>query len=215
MDLIELERNMLMTMPGGWKMSQIEPAQPATTYAEFKKEILNEIARCLSIPYNIAAGNSSGYNYASGRLDHQTYYKSIRVDQAFMAGKVLDRILAAWLWEYALEAGLIDSIPAQGLRRILPAHQWFWDGTEHVDPAKEANAQETRLRNNTTTLAHEYARQGKDWEAEVRQRAREVALTRQLGLTQAEARPQLPAPKDNASPDKSEEAEHALPAASQ
>jgi hypothetical protein len=46
MDLIELERNMLMTMPGGWKMSQIEPAQPATTYAEFKKEILNEIARC-------------------------------------------------------------------------------------------------------------------------------------------------------------------------
>jgi len=44
MDLIELERNMLLTMPGGWKMSQIEPAQPATTYAEFKKEILNEIA---------------------------------------------------------------------------------------------------------------------------------------------------------------------------
>ncbi|MBN1676284.1 MAG: phage portal protein, partial [Kiritimatiellae bacterium] len=25
MDLIELERNMLMTMPGGWKMSQVEP----------------------------------------------------------------------------------------------------------------------------------------------------------------------------------------------
>lgn len=36
---------MLLTMPGGWSMSQIEPAQPATTYAEFKKEILNEIAR--------------------------------------------------------------------------------------------------------------------------------------------------------------------------
>ena len=26
-------------MPGGWKMSQIEPLQPATTYAEFKKEL--------------------------------------------------------------------------------------------------------------------------------------------------------------------------------
>ena len=207
MDLIELERNMLMTMPGGWKMSQIEPAQPATTYAEFKKEILNEIARCLSIPYNIAAGNSSGYNYASGRLDHQTYYKSIRVDQAFMAGKVLDRVLAAWLWEYALEVGLIDSIPAQGLRRILPAHQWFWDGTEHVDPAKEANAQETRLRNNTTTLAHEYARQGKDWEAELRQRAREVALIRQLGLTEQQA---LPAAKQ---PDPQKANDAVLPAA--
>jgi len=98
MDLIELERNMLLTMPGGWKMSQIEPMQPATTYAEFKKEILNEIARCLNMPFNVATGNSSGYNYASGRLDHQTYFKSIRVDQAFIADKVLDRILAAWLW---------------------------------------------------------------------------------------------------------------------
>jgi len=100
MDSIELERNMLLTMPGGWKMSQVEPMQPTTTYAEFKKEILNEIARCLNMPYNVAANNSSGYNYASGRLDHQVYYKSIRVDQDFMAAKVLDRVLAAWLWEY-------------------------------------------------------------------------------------------------------------------
>ena len=66
MDLVELERNMLLTMPGGWKMSQVEPMRPATTYAEFKKEILNEIGRCLNMPYNVAAGNSSGYNYASG-----------------------------------------------------------------------------------------------------------------------------------------------------
>jgi len=75
MDTIQLERNMLLTMPGGWKMSQVDPKQPVTTYGEFKHEILNEIARCLSMPYNIAAGNSSGYNYASGRLDHQTYYR--------------------------------------------------------------------------------------------------------------------------------------------
>jgi len=59
------------------------------------------------MPYNVAAGNSGGYNYASGRLDHQTYFKSIRVDQAFMASKVLDRILAAWLWEYGL-SGLTE-----------------------------------------------------------------------------------------------------------
>jgi len=207
MDLVELERNMLLTMPGGWKMSQVEPMQPATTYAEFKKEILNEIARCLNMPYNVAAGNSSGYNYASGRLDHQTYYKSIRVDQAFMAEKVLDRVLAAWLWEYALEAGG----PVGG--RVLPDHQWFWDGMEHVDPAKEASAQETRLKNHTTTLAHEYARQGKDWEAELRQRARERNLMLELGLPEPSAKPApgLPAREANdESPDEIEEAAHAL-----
>ena len=186
MDLIELERNMLLTMPGGWKMSQVEPMQPATTYAEFKKEILNEIARCLNMPFNIAAGNSSGYNYASGRLDHQTYFKSIRVDQAFTASRVLDRVLVAWLREYALLVRNLD------LLRAIPPHQWFWDGFEHVDPSKEASAQETRLKNLTTTLAHEYAKQGLDWESELRQRAKEKTLMKELGLSEAETSPSAP-----------------------
>jgi len=207
MDSIELERNMLLTMPGGWKMSQVEPMQPTTTYGEFKKEILNEIARCLNMPYNVAAGNSSGYNYASGRLDHQTYFKAIRVDQAFIAKKVLDRILARWLWEYllsrdvqearALRANAAEELAVTGGLR-LPAHQWFWDGMEHVDPAKEASAQETRLRNHTTTLAQEYARQGKDWEAEIQQRAREKALMKELGLDDAQS---LPEPRTSGEPD--------------
>jgi lambda family phage portal protein len=179
MDLVQLERNMLLTMPGGWKMAQLDPKHPSTTYAEFKREILNEIARCLNLPYNIAAGNSSGYNYASGRLDHQTYYKAIRVDQAFIAARVLDRILAVWFREYALNRDLEIDAP----------HQWFWDGLEHVDPFKEANAQRLRLESNTTTLSHEYARQGLDWEAELHQRAREKALMREFGLIDADITP--------------------------
>ncbi|HXG09481.1 MAG TPA: phage portal protein [Gemmataceae bacterium] len=183
---IELEQRALVTMPGGWKMSQLQAEQPSTTYAEFKKEILNEIARCLNMPFNVAAGNSSGYNYASGRLDHQTYFKAIRVEQAHLECAVLDRILAAWLDEAALIPGLL---PADlGPFADWP-HQWFWDGHEHVDPAKEASAQATRLANHTTTLAHEYARQGRDWEEALRQRAKEIALMQELGLTPAQAMP--------------------------
>ena len=172
-------------------MGQVEAQQPTTTYGEFKREILNEIARCLNIPYNIAAGNSSGYNYASGRLDHQTYYKSIRVDQAYTETAILDPLLDAWLREYAVQYGFHDgfSPSAPGSEategRLLsgPTRAWFWDGVEHVDPAKEANAQATRLKSNTTTLAIEYARQGRDWEDALRQRAKELTLMRELGLT--------------------------------
>ena len=181
MDSIQLERNMLLTMPGGWKMAQLDPKQPSTTYAEFKHEILNEIARCLSMPYNIASGNSSGYNYASGRLDHQTYYRSLKVDQALMERVLLDRVFAAWWREYALlNKHEETSVP----------HIWIWDGTEHVDPAKEANAQAMRLQNLTTTLAIEYARQGKDWEAELHQIARERKLCEELGIPIASALPE-------------------------
>ena len=192
MDIVELERRMATVLPGGWKLGQITAEQPATTYAEFKKEILNEIARCLNMPFNVAAGNSSGYNYASGRLDHQTYFKSIRVDQSHIEASVLDRILAAWL----SEAILIEGYLPQSLRAIdaVTPHQWFWDGQEHVDPQKEAGAQATRLQNHTTTLADEYARKGQDWEIQLRQRAKEVSLMNQLGLTLATAGAVNPAP---------------------
>ncbi len=196
MDMVELEKRLATVLPGGWKLGQVHAEQPATTYAEFKREILNEIARCLNMPFNVAAGNSSGYNYASGRLDHQTYFKSIRVEQNHLQTAVLDRILRAWLHEAVLIEGLLP----QSMRRTdsFVPHTWFWDGVEHVDPAKEANAQATRLDNHTTTLAIEYARQGRDWEEELKQRAKEVALMKQLGLPAKNAQP-------NASTDKDEE----------
>ena len=184
---IELEKRALLTMPGGWKMSQMEAQQPATGFSEFKHEILNEIARCLCMPYNVAAANSSGYNYASGRLDHQTYFKAIRVEQSHLETAVLDRILAAWFDEATLLPGLLPS----GLGPIVNwPHQWFWDGHEHVDPAKEANAQATRLASLTTTLADEYARRGQDWETQLRQRAKELQLMQQLGLNLTSVTPQ-------------------------
>jgi len=197
---IELEKRALLTMPGGWKMSQLEAEQPATTYAEFKREILNEIARCLNMPANVARADSSGYNYASGRLDHQTYFKAIRVEQSHLESIVLERVLAAWLDEAALIPGLLPD----GLPPIESwDHQWFWDGHEHVDPAKEANAQATRLASFTTTLADEYARRGQDWETQLRQRAKELALMQQLGMSPVSSTPQsaLELPNDDPSED--------------
>lgn len=200
LDPIELERNTLLTMPGGWRMSQLQAEQPTGTFAEFKREILNEIARCLNMPFNVAAGNSSSYNYASGRLDHQTYFKSLRIDQSRMELVVLDRILAAWFDEAVLVG---DMLPADQGPFVNWPHQWFWDGHEHVDPAKEANAQATRLASFTTTLADEYARRGQDWETQLRQRAKELVLMQQLGLSSVSSPPQsaLELPNDDPSED--------------
>jgi hypothetical protein len=60
------ERGVMMTMPGGWKMGQGQAQQRPTTCAEFTREILNETARCLSIPYDVAARNLPGWNCTSG-----------------------------------------------------------------------------------------------------------------------------------------------------
>ena len=177
MDNIELRRNMLVTMPQGWKMAQMDPKQPCSSYAEFHSKILNEIARCLSMPYNIAAGNSSGYNYASGRLDHQTYFKSLRVERENIDINVLNPIFRRWLREYILVTGI----------KVKNAeHSWFWDGFEHVDPGKEANAIDVKLANGTTTYAIEYAKQGLDWETAFNQLAKEKKKMAELGLSPAD-----------------------------
>jgi len=101
-----------------------------------------------------------------------------------MGEAVLDRILRAWLYEAARTEVMAM---LRGLRAI--PHQWFYDGTEHVDPLKEANAQAKRLESSTTTLAIEYARQGRDWEVELHQRAKEKELMRRLKLIDAPASP--------------------------
>lgn len=179
LDAVPLEKRMMTTLPHGWRLGQLESSQPTTTYGEYCKSVLNEIARCMNIPFAVALGNSSDSNYASGRLDVQGYMKQIAIDRQSIESRVLNRIFKRWLDEAILRS---DYLPIAARSLSFFPHQWFWDGREHVDPAKEANAQQVKLQNNTTTLAEEYAKVGKDWETEIRQRAKEKALCDSLGL---------------------------------
>jgi capsid protein len=173
-----IEKRSMVTLPEGWDISQLRAEQPTTQYPAFVKQILNEIARCLQIPFNVAALNSSEYNYASSRMDWQIAGMHERVDRDQLERVLLDRLLAAWVNEASLAGVLPGALPPFSEWNW----SWQWDGKDHVDPAKEATASETRLRTHTTTLAAEYAKQGKQWDVELRQRAAEVALMNELGL---------------------------------
>ena len=189
LDQVPLERNTFLTMPVGWNVKQLKSEQPTTAYADFKRAILNEVARALELPYNIAAGDSSDYNYASGRLDSQSFMKTVVIAQRRLERIVLNRLFATWLQEMVLEIGLVP--PGAGASNGLK-HQWFWDGLQHVDPAKEAKAQAQRLASLTTTLSAEYAAQGKDWEDELKQVALEQTTMKELGLVVVETPEDVP-----------------------
>lgn len=186
---LEIHKRMMLTLPEAWDVAQLKAEQPTTQYPAFVRAILNEIARCLNLPYNVAALDSSSYNYASGRMDHQVHAMNQRVERDQLERTMLDRVLSAWV----NEATLAGILPA-GLPPFSEWNwAWVWDGKDHVDPGKEATAAETRLRTLTTSLASEYARQGKRWDVELRQIAAERALMRELDLTIADAT-QQPAP---------------------
>ena len=174
MQAIELEMRAMLTLPAGWKMGQVKAEHPNTTYEMFRNAILNEIARCVNMPFNVAAGNSAGYNFASGRLDHKVYFKSIQVDRAQLEIDALDRIFDKWFDEAALIDGLIPD--GLGAVQELP-HTWHWDGQEHVDPQKERKAQTEGLASGLTTFPIEYGRNGVDWEVALQGQADSLGIS--------------------------------------
>lgn len=186
MDVLDIVRGMITTLPAGWTISQLKPEQPTTGYGEYVGQVIREIARCLELPFAIAAGDSSSYNYASGRLDVQGYTRKVARRRTAMKVRLLNRIWRAFMDE-ALTVKVFRQAMAGKPPYITWPYQWIWDGFEHVDPSKEANALVTLMGQNAATLADWYASRGKDWEEQVRQRAKEKTLLDELGLSTAQA----------------------------
>lgn len=157
-----------LVLPAGYRASQMQPQQPTNNYVTFRDAKIAEAARVFSMPFNVAAGNSSSYNYASGRLDHQVYHKAIQIERTSIEEEILLPLYQAWERRDAT----LHLQDYKGVEDALPTI--MWDGFEHVDPVKEANAQQTRLASGTTTLAEECAREGKDYATVIRQRKREM-----------------------------------------
>ena len=199
-DTVELNRNAGIALPEGWKASQLKAEQPTSTFEEFFDSNLNAAARPLSMPFNVAKGNSSGYNYASGRLDHQTYNRKIKTERSVIANTILDPLLE--MFETVDRLFYPEDYRFDDLEI---SHEWMWDAFEHVDPTKETDSQNTRLHiSGVSTLEEECAKEGKDYRQVLRQRARENKMLKEYGLEdKSELRKQHAA--DVARQDKNEE----------
>ena len=188
---IEIEKGTLTTLPEGWDVSQLKAEQPTNTHQAFTRTLLGEIARGVNLPFHKAAFDASSYNYSSARLDGQLHDQNVRVERDELERAWLDRVFAEWLDEALLIQGYLPPGLPPAVRWNW---SWVWDGHDGVDPVKEANATETKLATLTTSLAAEYARQGKQWDVELRQIAAERRLMGELGLAIGERPAQVVVP---------------------
>lgn len=162
------ERGGLVTLPEGWKLNQLKSEQPTSTYPQFKREIVADIGRMFSMPYNIAACDSSNYNYASGRLDHMTYDSAIATRRSVISTEILDRVFFAWFEEWMIGKNL-----PQKVTRAAHRTEWLFSRRGNADPLKDANADKVRLDSATSTLSDLYAKDGKDWRRQAEQAVEE------------------------------------------
>ena len=178
LDAFDIEYNKLTTMPEGWKMSELYVKPPLTTYADFKRELLAEIGAALGVPYAVAAGTSSGFTYASAKLDHQTYFRNLRNERGFVEDAVLNRLFPEWFKEWRLLHGEYDLTGADAALA-----QWIWPRLDDVDFLAASRMTAMELANGTTTLAQEFAKRGKNWKTELLQRKKEASFLKELGIS--------------------------------
>ena len=121
---------------------------PTSTIEMFDKCLVAEMARCMQMPFNRAAGNSSGFTFASGKLDRDDYLETIEVEQFDLGTSVLDRVFHWWVREAAFATGVLPIGLSEQLRNGLLkpgtiSKSWHFDRKRETDPSKQANADVT------------------------------------------------------------------------
>lgn len=156
---IEWVKRMVMAAPMGWDAKQMKSEHPNAQYADFHRAQVSEQARPLSMPYNLAATDSSTYSFASGKLDTLGYRCALDVERQDCNDLVLDPLFAEWFreWRIGRTEFELENI-------VIPNHQWDWPTHPVIDAVAEENAKNTRLNNGTLTIRQAYSDQGQDLE---------------------------------------------------
>lgn len=183
-----LENGQMVIMPKGWDMNQVKAEHPGTTFPEFKKELIAEEARSLGMPYNVAAGTSEGFNFASGRLDSMSFDKDVFIRQSQVNRRINDPMFTRWFREArTIPLFLPEKVRIPG---YVPRYGWFYDGKTTIDEQKKANADEKNLRNGVANHPSLYAAQGLDYRTEFKKIAAAKKLADELDIT-AEVFPEV------------------------
>ena len=186
-ELFELVRGALLTLPAGWEATQFKPEQPTTNFEMFNREVLNECGRGVGAPLNVVTGNSSQYNFSSGRLDHVPYQAGLWIDRDDFELVCAEPVFMAWEENARAWSAANPNMPAQVDPSLPPIDEWTitwdWDGFGSIDPVKDANADDTRIKDGTEHYAGALGARGVNWRSHFEQIAQEKAYAESLGLT--------------------------------
>lgn len=120
-----------MNMPDGWKANMFKFDSTGQGCLEFMRCMLSWATQALLAPWNITSGDSSDYNFASGRLDFSMFYGVADELQCQTETTLLNPYFDQW------------SSVAQELR-VWPAGlgeyraKWYWPVRPAIDTAKQA-----------------------------------------------------------------------------
>ena len=181
---VRLKGGAVMPLYPGDRLSSFAPSRPADVFAPFVEALSRHVAAALNLPYELLLKDFSKTNYSSARAALLEAWRFFNGRRQWLAAHWAQPVYELWL-EEAVDAILVDAPDFLTHRRAYSRARWIGPGRGWIDPAKEAQAAQTRMDIGVSTLEDECAEQGRDWEEVLEQRARERERMKELGLLDA------------------------------
>lgn len=176
-----LQGTAVIPLPPGAKVSTVAPGRPNPAFEAFMLAALRNIAAGMNLPYELLLKDFSKSNYSSARAALLEAWRYFHGRRRWLTDYWLRDIYELWL-EEAINAGAVQAPDYYARRYAYSRARFLFGGRGWVDPVKDAQAAEIRLRAGLSTREKECAEQGEDWEEVMDQQQIEQQMLSERGL---------------------------------
>jgi len=155
-DEIKLGAGAVVELPGDTTVSTANPGRPNEKFDPFVQAILRQIGVGLSIPFEVLIKHFTS-SYSAARAALLDAWKFFDQEREWLGVTFCQPIYERWL-DFMIANGQIEApgyFDDASVRRSYRSAQWVGDGPGSLDPKKEIDAAEVRLRLGVTDLDEE------------------------------------------------------------
>lgn len=173
---IEMGAGVIYELPPNKDVKSVNPIRNNATFKDFVETLETIIGSGMGIPKEVLVKKyESNYTAARGAL--LDFWREVKIRRAEFNAAFNQPIYELWLAE-AVASGRIEApgfFDAPEIRKAWSGCMWIGSSMGHVDPLKEVNAAEQRIKLHITTEEQEASEyNGNDWMSNVRQRQKEI-----------------------------------------
>ena len=166
----------------GEKFSSFAPNRPNSAFEGFHRNQLRASAVGTGVAFTGASGDYSQSNYSSSRLELLDIRDVWKMMQQWFINNFLVEVYEPWL-EQAVLSGCLKFNDYELRTERYHVIRWTPRGYSWVDPHKEINATIAAIKSGLTTVTEEVAKQGGDFEENIKAIAREREILDLYGVT--------------------------------
>jgi lambda family phage portal protein len=181
---IAMGNGAIVELAEGEDISTANPGRPNPNYEPYVTALIRQVGMAVDIPFEVLMQHFSS-SYSASRAALIEMWDAVMTQRAWFADGLCQPTYEEWLAEMVL-SGRIRApgfFASEEIRRSYCRSEWIGAAMPQLDPVKESTAADKRVASGYSTIERETrALNGSSWERNFRQRAKEEALRKQLGL---------------------------------